>query len=313
VALTGPGEAERASSAATIQRAPFLLVQEVPSPVTLSLMAVHAHPDDEVFSTGGILARYAKEGVRTVLVTCTDGAVGEISDPALATPENLATVREGELRAASAILGVRELHMLGYRDSGMVDTPDNDNPVSFKQASLDEAIGKLVAIVRRTRPQVMVTYTEDGGYGHPDHIRAHQISVAAFDAAGDLARYPEQGLDPWEPCKLYYAVWVRRNFKVLLDGLREAGLPPPWDMEEGAETPGAPDEMATATVDTSAYAALKQRALGAHRTQIAADSPFLRLPAELATRVYGEETFHLAKSRIADQGAETDLFAGVRP
>src|SRR5438067_344043 len=194
-------------------------------------MAVHAHPDDEVFLGGGAMARYASEGVRTVLVTCTDGAVGEIVDATRATPETLARVREGELRAACAILGIRELHLLGYRDSGMVDTPDNQDPRSFHQADFDGAVGRLVAIVRRTRPQVLLTYTEDGGYGHPDHIRAHQITVAAFDAAGDATRYPEQGLEPWTPSKLYYGLWTRTLFKRLVEGLREAGLPPPWEVE----------------------------------------------------------------------------------
>jgi mycothiol conjugate amidase Mca len=280
--------------------------------LSLCLMAVHAHPDDEVFSTGGVFARYAAEGVRTVLVTCTDGAVGEIVTPDIATPENLAQVRERELRAACAILGVRELHLLGFRDSGMVDTADNTHPAAFAMADFQEATGRLVRLVRQCKPQVLVTYTEDGGYGHPDHIRAHQITVAAFDAAGDPARFPEQGLDSWTPSKLYYAVWTRSNFKILLDGLREAGLPPPWEMEEGAEPPGAPDEIATANVDVSPYALSKQRALAAHRTQISADNSFLLMPPDLTKRVNSVESFILAKSRVPTEDREVDLFAGVR-
>jgi mycothiol conjugate amidase Mca len=274
-------------------------------------MTVHAHPDDEVFMTGGILARYAAEGVQTVLVTCTDGAVGEIVNPGTATPENLPEVREGELRAACAILGVRHLYLLGYRDSGMINTPDNDNPASFNQADLDEAVGRLVAIVRRCKPQVLVTYTEDGGYGHPDHIRAHQISVAAYDAAGDPSRYPEQGLEPWAPQKLYYGIWTRSNYQKLLEGLRAEGLPPPWE-SEGEEDAGAPDEMATARIDVRDYAMLKRRALAAHRTQIAYDSPFFRMSQKLAIETGGEETFLLAKSRIRTAEQETDLFEGLR-
>jgi len=279
--------------------------------VTLCLMTVHAHPDDEVFLTGGILARYAAEGVRTVLVTCTDGAVGEIVDPTAATPENLAEVREGELRAACAILGVRDLYLLGYRDSGMAGTPENADPRSFNQADLGEATGRLVEIIRRCQPQVLVTYTSDGGYGHPDHIRAHQITVAAFDAAADPNRYPQQGLQPWAPAKLYYGIWTRSSFERLLNGLREAGLPPPWEIAEG-ETPGAPDEMVTAAIDVSAYVPLKIRAMQAHRTQIPADSPFLRMPPELAQEIYRIETFQLAQSRIETAPHETDLFAGLR-
>ncbi len=281
--------------------------------MSLCLMAVHAHPDDEVLGTGGVLARYAAEGVRTVLVTCTDGAVGEIVRPGIATPETLARVREGELRAACTILGVRELHLLGYRDSGMVGTEPNNHPDSFHQSDLDAATGRLVGLVRRTRPQVMVTYTEDGGYGHPDHIRAHQIAVAAFEAAGDPARYPEQALEPWAPSKLYYSVWTRSDFKRLLDGLKEAGLPPPWDIEaESPDEPGAPDEMATARVDVRTYALVKQRALGAHRTQIEEDSVFLRMPAQLQREVGGHETFFLAQSRVPTSEHEDDLFAGLR-
>src|SRR5215469_14265297 len=129
-----------------------------------TLMAVHAHPDDECISTGGILARYAAEGVRTILVTCTDGAVGEISDPALATPDNLAEVRSRELDDSVRVLHVSRLVKLGYRDSGMAGTADNANPASFQQANLDEAIGRVVKVVREERPEIIVTYDERGGY-----------------------------------------------------------------------------------------------------------------------------------------------------
>src|SRR5215210_7359378 len=150
----------------------------------LTLMAVHAHPDDEVLSGGGALARYAAEGQRVALVTCTDGAVGEIVDAALATPETLAEVRAEELRAACAILGVTAQHFLGYGDSGMMGTPENDNPRCFWRADLDEATGRLVALIRQHRPQVLLTYDANGFYGHPDHIQAHRVTAAAFDAAG---------------------------------------------------------------------------------------------------------------------------------
>src|SRR5919202_860339 len=180
------------------------------APAPLTLMTVHAHPDDEAIGTGGILARYAAEGVQTVLVTCTRGEVGEIVDPSVAQPDNLADVREAELRAACAILQVSAQHYLGYRDSGMIGTPENDDPRSFWRADLDEAVGRLVALIRRYRPQVLVTYDENGFYGHPDHIQAHRVTVAAFEAAGDATRYPEQGLAPWAPQKLCYST-VPRN------------------------------------------------------------------------------------------------------
>src|SRR5215510_9151494 len=153
----------------------------------LTLMAVHAHPDDEAIGTGGVLARYADEGLRTVLVTCTGGEVGEISDSTLATPETLAEVRRKELERACAILGVGRLHLLGYRDSGMMGTPDNAHPASFYQAALEEATAGLVTLVRRERPHVLVTYDESGFSAHPDPIRAHHITAAAFEASGAAA------------------------------------------------------------------------------------------------------------------------------
>src|SRR6266568_8365735 len=167
-------------------------------PVQRTLVAVHAHPDDECISTGGILARYAADGARTVLVTCTDGAVGEISDPALATPDNLAEVRSRELDESVRILRVSRLVKLGYRDSGMAGTADNDNPASFQQADFDQAVERVVRVIRDERPQVVVTYDERGGYGHPDHIRAHEVAVAAFDASADAERFPAAGA-PWAP------------------------------------------------------------------------------------------------------------------
>src|SRR5262245_27326525 len=194
----------------------------------LTVMAVHAHPDDESISTGGVLARYADEGLRTVLVTCTGGEVGEIADPRLATPETLVEVRRRELQQACEILRVGRLHLLGYRDSGMMGTPDNEHAASFHQPSRDEATGKLVALVRRERPQVLVTYDENGFYGHPDHIRAHQITVAAYEGAGDPARWPEAGT-PWQPTKLYYTAVARSRIKNLGRVLSEAGIETPLD------------------------------------------------------------------------------------
>ena len=173
-------------------------------PEPLTMMTVHAHPDDESIGTGGVLARYADEGVRTVLVTCTGGEVGEIGDPTLATPDSLAETRERELRAACEILGVDRLELLGYRDSGMAGMADNNHPDPFARADLDVAIGRLVLLVRRHRPHVLVTYDENGFYGHPDHVNANRVAVGAFARAGDPAAYPDQGLAPWQPAKLYY-------------------------------------------------------------------------------------------------------------
>jgi mycothiol conjugate amidase Mca len=277
------------------------------------LLAVHAHPDDECLGTGGILARYGAAGVRTVLVTCTDGAVGEISDPALATPENLAEVRSGELDESVRILGVSRLVKLGYRDSGMAGTADNQNPAAFEQADFDTAVGRVVQVMREERPQVVVTYDENGGYGHPDHIRAHQVAVAAFQAAGDPERFPEAG-QPWTPEKLYYAVVPRSGFLKLSERLREAGIEVPFSRPEDEEGPrptfGVEDERVTTTVDVSDFVDQKRRALIAHRTQMGPDQFFMRLPEALFDDIFGRETFQRVSGPTSGS-TEDDLFAAI--
>ena len=275
------------------------------------LIAVHAHPDDECISTGGILARYSTEGARTVLVTCTDGAVGEISDPALATPDNLVEVRSRELDKAVRILGIGRLVKLGYRDSGMAGTADNENPASFLQSSFEEAVEHVVRVVREEQPQVIVTYDERGGYGHPDHIRAHQVAVAAFESAGDPKRYPSAG-PAWTPSKLYYAVVPRSALSEFAGRLRAAGIALPFEPPEdsGEEVPfGVADELVTTSIDVSAYVKTKRAALAAHRTQMGPDQWFMRLPEELFAEAFGRETFQ----RVAGPGEtpETELFAGL--
>jgi mycothiol conjugate amidase Mca len=277
-----------------------------------TLLAVHAHPDDECIGTGGVLARYADEEVRTVLVTCTDGAVGEISGPALATPENLAEVRARELDEAVRILCVSRLVKLGYRDSGMAGTADNANPASFQQARFDEAVERVVRIIREERPQVVITYDERGGYGHPDHIRAHQVAVAAFEAAADTARFPSAG-EAWAPAKLYYSVVPRSALGRFAERLREAGIEVPFRRaaESATEDPpfGVADERVTTSVDVSAYVGQKRAALEAHRTQMGPEQFFMRLPTELFAEVFGRETFQ----RVTGPGGtpESDLFAGL--
>ena len=192
-----------------------------PSPHVPTLMTVHAHPDDEVIGTGGTMAKAVIEGRRVVLVTCTRGEMGDIVVPELDTPANhrrLGEIRAAELEQAMAALGVTEWENLGYHDSDMMGRPGNRDPRTLWQADLDEAIGRLVWMVRRYRPDVMTTYDDFGGYGHPDHIRTHLVAVGAFARAGDPAWYPEQlapehggtgasegegGLAPWAPAKLY--------------------------------------------------------------------------------------------------------------
>jgi N-acetyl-1-D-myo-inositol-2-amino-2-deoxy-alpha-D-glucopyranoside deacetylase len=278
-------------------------------PAPRTLMAVHAHPDDECITTGGILARSAAEGVRTVLVTCTDGAVGEISDPALATSANLAEVRDRELNESVHILNVSRLVKLGYRDSGMAGTADNDHPASFHQAPFEAAVEKVVTIVRQERPQVMVTYDERGGYGHPDHVRAHQVAVAAFQAAGDARAFPNAG-EPFQPSKLYYAVIPRSAMREFGERLRAAGVEVPFQDMRVEDMPfGVADERVTTTIDVSAYVPTKLAALRAHRTQMGPEQFFMRLPEALFADLFGREMFQ----RVVGPGPspEHDLFAGL--
>src|SRR5262245_2657064 len=279
-------------------------------PKELTLMAVHAHPDDEAIGTGGVLARYADEGLRTVLVTCTGGEVGEISDSTLATPETLVEVRRTELERACAILHVGRLHLLGYRDSGMMGTSDNEHPSSFYQASLEEATARLVTLVRRERPHVLVTYDERGFYGHPDHIRAHQITVAAFDSAGDPARWPEAG-SPWQPAKLYYTAVARSAIKNLAEVLSEAGIKTPFGDGREPEI-GVADELITTQVDVSAQVERKRQALLAHATQMGPEVFFAKMPPALFHRIFARESFRLVLGRSGAPGMEDDLFAGLR-
>jgi mycothiol conjugate amidase Mca len=278
-------------------------------------MAVHAHPDDEVFGTGGVLAKAAAEGIHTVLVTATRGEAGEIHDPDLDPDEvrdRLGSIREDELRRAAAILGIAELHFLGYRDSGMAGSPENGDPRNFHNADPEEATGRLVRIMRQVRPQVIVTYDERGSYGHPDHIAAHRMAVAAFDAAGDPGRFSDQGLPAWQPQKLYYTAFSRSGFERFAELLRERGVPPPFedpDFDVAAIT--VPDEVITTRVNVREYMTHKRGAMLAHRTQIPADHPMLTLPKDLAREAWSTETFIRARSLIPTPESEDDLFAGL--
>jgi mycothiol conjugate amidase Mca len=281
-------------------------------PDPLTLMTVHAHPDDEAIGTGGVLARYADEGFRTVLVTCTGGEVGEIADPGMATADNLAEVREKELLAACEILKVSQLHLLGYRDSGMAGTPDNDHPDSFHRADLEEATGKLVALIRQERPHVVVTYDDSGFYGHPDHINANRISVAAFEAAPDPGRYPESG-PAWQPLKLYYTAVPRSALETFAKLMLEAGITPPFETVEGVEPPfGTPDELVTTYVNVSDQVERKHQALLAHATQMGPEVFFSKLPPSLFNAIFSMETFQRVKSLRPAPEEEDDLFAGLR-
>jgi LmbE family N-acetylglucosaminyl deacetylase len=200
------------------------------------LLLVHAHPDDESFSTGGLIARSVEEGRRVDLVTCTGGEEGEIHDPDLDAEEarpRLREIRREELECSVRALGDGHLHLhlLGYRDSGMMGTPSNERADVFWRADLDEATGKLVKIIREARPAVMVSYDENGNYGHPDHINAHRIATAAWDAAADSRRYPDLGR-PHAVAKLYETAFNREAFLGLMLEMNRRGLDLPWDFGE---------------------------------------------------------------------------------
>lgn len=285
-------------------------------PDKLCLLAVHAHPDDEAIGTGGVLARYAAEGVEVALVCATRGENGEIVDPSL-DPEvalpRLGEIREGELRQACAALGVSSLHFLGYRDSGMAGTPENSHPQALVQADPGEAARRLIRLIRQLRPQVVITYNENGGYGHPDHIAVHRITVAAYEDAGNPSYHTEDELPPWQPAKLYYTAFPRSRLLQMRELLRAAGQESPFeDSEMDMEQMTTADELVTTHIDVRGYLPQKMQALRCHRTQLAPDSFFFQLPEEMSRLAMGYEHFVLSRSTASSPAPEDDLFAGLR-
>jgi mycothiol S-conjugate amidase len=277
------------------------------------LLSVHAHPDDEASKGASSVAKYKSEGVRTILVTCTGGEEGDILNPAMDTPEvrdNLAQVRRDELDLAARIIGYDDVVMLGYRDSGMPDTEANARPDAFANADLDEAVGRLVEIIRREQPQVILTYgDEQSHYPHPDHIRVHDISLPAFDLAGDASYRPDLG-DPFTPLKLYYSVWSRARFVAMHDKFVELGLESPFGTD-WFDRPDQDDRITT-SVPIDDFYDVRLEALLAHATQVDPTSPFwFGLPREAARSVHPFEDYILAASRVETALPETDLFAGI--
>jgi N-acetyl-1-D-myo-inositol-2-amino-2-deoxy-alpha-D-glucopyranoside deacetylase len=280
---------------------------------SLSLLAVHPHPDDESISMGGTLARYSQEGVRTTLVTATRGEVGEILDKDLDPKEaapRLATIREGELRNAVKILGVNELDFLDYEDSGMAGLPRNRAPRTFWMADEEEAIGRLVKIVRRVRPQVMVTQNEFGGYAHPDHIKTHRVAIGAFYYAGDAERFP--GGEPFRPSKLYYTAFPKSLMREMAEAIQRAGMENRFSSEGEPPPFAVPDDRVTTWIDVLPFIDKKLAAMRAHRTQIPEDSWFMKLTEVVGPRAWAMETFERVRSSVDGPLLEHDLFAGLR-
>jgi len=266
----------------------------------LTIMAVHAHPDDEVISTGGVLARYAEEGIRTVLVTCTNGEQGD--GPGGVKPGEpghdnaaVAEVRLGELAESVKHLGITDLELLGYHDSGMDGWAGNDDPIAFCNIPFEQATERLAELIRKYRPQVVVTYDENGGYGHPDHIQAHRIAVAATEKTGI-------------PDKLYYTAVPRSGIKQMAEYVAEAGIDLDFDPPDDF---GTPDELITSVVDVSPHVSAKRKALQAHASQ--GDNIFLlRLPQEVQVMAFSTESFIRQWTRVEAPAKEHDLFAGLR-
>ena len=285
---------------------------------TLCLLAVHAHPDDEASKGAGTVAKYHAQGVRTVLVTCTGGEEGDILNPAMDRPdvrENLPEIRRQELADAARIIGYDEVVMLGYRDSGMPDSPANADPRSFASAPLDEAVGRLVAAIRRTKPQVIITYPQDqSGYPHPDHLRVNEISEIAFDAAADPDRFPEAG-DPWQPLRLCYVRWSAQRIRAMHEKYLELGLESPYTDERFARLlkgESQPDpEQPRVVVDIHGFGSVTREALIAHATQVDPNSRhWFGLPADVSDNVYPFEEYEVARDLTAGSPTD-DLFAGI--
>lgn len=296
------------------------------SPEDLCVLTVHAHPDDEASKGAPTLAMYAQRGVRTVLVCCTGGEEGDLANPKLREPgqpfhglspeeeKNLmAKLRPVELEESARIIGFSEVVMLGYRDSGMLDSPANNHPDCFHMADIDDATGRLVEVIRRTKPQVIITYSDDQrGYPHPDHVKVHDISVLAFERAGDPMWYPDLG-DPWQPLKLYYTLWSRARILAVHEAMLKLRGSSPFD-EKWLQRPSQ-DERITTKLNIGEWLPARSGALRAHATQIDPDEPwwFGLTDSELA-EVYPWEDWVLAKSAVGGPASgtyEDDLFHGI--
>jgi N-acetyl-1-D-myo-inositol-2-amino-2-deoxy-alpha-D-glucopyranoside deacetylase len=290
------------------------------------MLLVHAHPDDETITCGATMARYAAAGAGVTLLTCTLGELGEILVPELEgiaadRADQLGGYRIAELAEAMRVLGVRDHRFLGgagrWRDSGMMDTPGNDDPRAFWRCAKDEsafaeAVAQAVAVIREVRPQVLVTYDENGAYGHPDHIMAHRVAMAAAERAAQ----PGGDGEPWTIDKIYWTAVPRSVLQRGIDAMRDAGGVMFDGVESADELPfGNDDSEVTAAIDAREFGPAKHAALRAHATQISVDGPFFALSNNVGQQVLGTEYFRLVRGRAAGQldgdGRETDLFAGV--
>ena len=277
-----------------------------------SLLAIFAHPDDEQLISGA-LAKYAAMGVETTLVVVTRGEEGEIAPGVDANANTLGAVREKELQCAAAKLGIHQLHILGYRDSGMEGTTANDDPRCLHRADLLSVTEKMVALIRQHKPQVIVTFDPTGVYSHPDHLSVHRAALMAFFLAGDPCAFPDQlqaGLAPWTPLKLYYPVWRRIWIQLFILFLRLMREPTPGFLKTLLEnTP--PNSAVTTQLDVSEYGKIKREALLCHASQSGPDAPIHQTPKLVWDYVMRTETFVRAYALVASTPTERDLFTGL--
>ena len=265
----------------------------------LSVLAAFAHPDDEGFGSGGTLAMLTARGAQVTLVCATNGDVGEISDPALATPANLYQVRQEELRRAMEVTGVADVRFFNYRDSGMAGTDDNEHPDSLHQAEAGTVVGRLVEIIRERRPDIVITHDPSGGYGHPDHRAMSRHTTAAYRQA-----VGEGGIWDGQTPLLYYVCFPRSNFQQMWRKMVELDITPPFASRD-IESVGTPDADVTTVLELSAWVDIKIASLNCHRTQIDPNGPFAQLPEEMTREIMGKEYYTLVLPEGV--GAEGDL------
>lgn len=275
----------------------------------LAILGSYAHPDDEQGITG-TLRMYVEQGIRTGILCATRGEVGEIADPALATPETLGEVREQELRRALEVSGVPNLYFLNYRDSGMVGTAENKDPRAFINADESEAIGRIVKVIREFKPTVIVTFDETGSYGHPDHLAICRWTTAAFRFAGDSTCYPDAG-PAFRPRRLYYASIGRSAIHKMAQYLVDNGIHSVFSSLD-PEKLGLPDDRITNRVNVSNYIDLKRRSMAEHKTQLNPNGPFAKMPEDFWGDLRSTEYFALIEGEPLPPNYDPgDLFAGL--
>ena len=280
-------------------------------------MAIHAHPDDEASKGAPTTAKYVAEGHEAVLVCATGGEEGDILNPVMDRDdvrENLPAVRAEELAKSVEAIGYHHLEWLGYRDSGMADSEANAHPDCFAAADLDEAVDRFAVLIRRHRPHVMITYSDDQqGYRHPDHLRVYDITHPAIERAADASALPDGG-EPWQVSKVYYSTWSRARLIAHHETFQRLELESPYD-EKWFERPSQDDRITT-KIDVTEHYGVRRAALLAHATQVDPEAKFwFGLPDDEAAAAYPWEDFILAWTLVGPELAEgefeTDLFAGI--